>query len=151
MPGLITKAGVLTLIAAGLVACDLGSGNIQRWYSQEQVAKGAVVYAANCAACHGERAQGLVADWRRRQPDGFLPPPPLNGLAHAWHHSLPLLMEIIQKGGVLYDGKMPGFEGQLSEEEQLAAIAWFQSLWSDKIYQRWSEGQRQMMQPGGRP
>lgn len=131
---------MFVLAGSALVACDAENGSTKRWYSQEQVTKGAVVYAANCAACHGDHAQGLVADWQRRQPDGSLPSPPLNGTAHAWHHSLPLLIEIIQKGGVLYDGKMPGFEGQLSEEEQLAAIAWFQNLWSDEIYRLWQQG-----------
>jgi mono/diheme cytochrome c family protein len=139
---------VLAGVGSGLAACDTENSSVERWYSQEQTTKGAVVYAANCAACHGNRAQGLVADWQRRQTDGFLPPPPLNGSAHAWHHSLPLLMEIIQKGGALFDGVMPGFNNSLSEEEQYAVIAWFQSQWSEDIYQLWSEGQGQIMQQG---
>ena len=151
MPRSILIMFVLAGIGSGLAACDVGSRNVERWYSQEQVTKGAAVYAANCAACHGDRAQGLVADWQRRQPDGSLPPPPLNGSAHAWHHSLPLLIEIVQKGGALYNGKMPGFDNSLSEEEQYAVIAWFQSLWSEDIYQRWSEGEGQIMQQGDTP
>ncbi len=146
-----TNVVLLILIGAGLIGCDIKSGKVERWYSQDQVAKGAAVFAANCAACHGDRAQGLVADWQRRQPDGSLPPPPLNGSAHAWHHSLPLLIETVQKGGALYNGKMPGFDNSLSEEEQYAVIAWFQNLWSEDIYQLWSEGQGQMMQQGDKP
>jgi mono/diheme cytochrome c family protein len=142
---------VLTGVGSGLAVCDTENSSIDRWYSQNQVAKGVAVFAANCAACHGDRAQGLVADWQRRQPDGSLPPPPLNGSAHAWHHSLPLLIEIVQKGGVLYNGKMPGFDNSLSEEKQYAVIAWFQNLWSEDIYQLWSEGQGQIMQQGDKP
>jgi mono/diheme cytochrome c family protein len=138
MKSIVTS--LLLTCTALLAACDLGNSRPERWYSQEQVVKGEVVYSTHCAVCHGDRAQGLVADWQRRLPDGFYPPPPLNGTAHAWHHSLPLLIEIVQKGGVLYDGKMPGFERQLSEEEQIASIVWFQSLWSDETYRLWKEG-----------
>jgi mono/diheme cytochrome c family protein len=141
---------MLILIGTGLLACDMKSGKVERWYSQEQVARGAAVFAAFCAACHGDRAQGLVTGWQRRQPDGSLPPPPLNGSAHAWHHALPLLIEIVQKGGVLYNGKMPGFKDRLSEEQQLASIAWFQSLWSDEIYRLWEQG-NQAPQLSGKP
>ncbi|MDQ6965838.1 MAG: cytochrome c, partial [Mariprofundaceae bacterium] len=64
--------------------------------------------------------------------------PPLNGTGHAWHHSMPLLLQIMQEGGAFYDGNMPGFKEQLSEAEQLAVIAWFQSYWSDDIYRQWA-------------
>ncbi|WP_238701294.1 c-type cytochrome [Mariprofundus erugo] len=109
-----------------------------RWYSHGQVALGHAVFESHCARCHGERAQGLVANWRQRLPDGSYPPPPLDGSAHAWHHALPMLLQIVQQGGARYDGKMPGFGDQLSKEEQLAAIAWFQSLWPDETYRQWA-------------
>jgi hypothetical protein len=32
---------------------------------------------------------------------------------------------------------MPGFAAALIEEERMSIIAWFQSLWSDDIYERW--------------
>ncbi len=32
---------------------------------------------------------------------------------------------------------MPGFEGQLTEEKILVAIANFQDFWSDEIYDQW--------------
>jgi len=34
---------------------------------------------------------------------------------------------------------MPGFGGKLKEAEKLAAIAYVQSFWSDKIYDAWDE------------
>ncbi|MDQ6987833.1 MAG: cytochrome c [Mariprofundaceae bacterium] len=134
------RASGIAAILFGLTACDMGGSNAERWYSESQVESGRILFAKNCAACHGESAQGLFADWKRAYPDGSLPPPPLNGSAHAWHHPLPLLLEIVEQGGGRYNGKMPGFAGKLSEAEQYAVIAWFQSLWSDEIYRLWQKG-----------
>ena len=49
-----------------------------------------------------------------------------------------ILESLIKDGGIPLGGKMPGFKDKLSDEETLAAIAYFQSFWSDKIYQKWS-------------
>ncbi len=110
-----------------------------RWYSAELQAQGRAVFAQNCASCHGNNAQGLADDWRARQADGSFPPPPLNGSAHAWHHPLSVLRQVVDEGGTALGGQMPGFAGQLSEEEKLAAIAFFQSYWSDEIYAQWQQ------------
>ncbi|MDX1513549.1 MAG: cytochrome c [Gammaproteobacteria bacterium] len=111
----------------------------ERWYTTAQVERGAVLFQANCAGCHGDRAQGLAADWKQRGADGAFPPPPLNGTAHAWHHPRSVLVRSIKTGGIPLGGKMPGFEGRLGDEEILAVIAYFQSFWSDEIYARWLE------------
>ena len=76
-------------------------------------------------------------NWRKTQADGSYPPPPLNGTAHAWHHPLSVLLRTIQEGGARLGGKMPEFGQTLSREEQLAAIAFFQSKWDEKIYEGW--------------
>ena len=110
-----------------------------RWYSAEQVAQGGKLFQKHCASCHGGKAQGLVSDWRKPQPDGAYPPPPLNGTAHAWHHPLPLLMQTIDRGGIPLGGVMPGFRGKLNDDEKLAVIAWFQNHWPDEVYQRWEQ------------
>ena len=112
---------------------------IGRWYTPEQLALGAQVFARNCAECHGSNAEGTVADWRERLDDGSFPPPPLNGSAHAWHHPREVLLTVINNGGIALGGKMPAFESVLSEEEKLAAIAYFQDFWSDEIYANWME------------
>lgn len=137
---------VLTAVALALLACepetrDAGAPVAQtgRWYSQAQVERGAQVFAQNCAVCHGERAEGLSDDWRQRLDDGSFPPPPLNGSAHAWHHPLPVLLQVINQGGAEFGGKMPGFAELLSEPEKLAAIAYFQSFWSEEIYAQWQQ------------
>ncbi|MFT4862798.1 MAG: mono/diheme cytochrome c family protein [Pseudohongiellaceae bacterium] len=108
-----------------------------RWYSAAQVAQGQQVFAANCASCHGEFAQGLVEDWKAKLADGAFPPPPLDGSAHAWHHPLSVLMGVINDGGVALGGNMPGFQSTLTEQEKLAVIAFFQNYWSDEIYSNW--------------
>ena len=108
-----------------------------RWYSAAQVDLGQTVFSANCAGCHGAGAQGTVVDWRKAQADGSYPPPPLNGTAHAWHHPLSILKRTVREGGLKVGGKMPGFGGKLNDDEQAAAIAFFQSQWNQKIYDAW--------------
>lgn len=131
------------MLAAGLVGLAVaGCGGPQeptlgeRWYTQSQLDQGRSVFLQNCAVCHGVEATG-TADWKRRLADGSLPPPPLNGTAHAWHHDLATLDRSIRDGGVPLGGTMPAFGERLDAEARQAAIAYFQSFWSDEIYQRW--------------
>ena len=109
----------------------------RRWYTTGQVEAGASVFAVHCADCHGDAAQGTVADWQARLADGSFPPPPLNGSAHAWHHPLSVLLQVIDMGGVPLGGQMPAFDDVLADDEKLAAVAWFQDLWSEEIYEQW--------------
>lgn len=109
-----------------------------RWYTDEQVIEGKNLFAANCASCHGKNAES-VPDWRKRDANGNYVPPPLNGTAHAWHHSLKILRQTIRKGGKPVGGIMPAFEDKLSDDQIDAIIAWFQSLWSDEIYSMWMQ------------
>lgn len=111
----------------------------ERWYSNADIQIGQKIFTNNCAVCHGDKAQGLVKDWKQTLTDGSYPAPPLNGTAHAWHHRLKSLLITIQNGGIPIGGTMPGFKGKISQAEQLAAIAYFQSFWSDEIYQAWLE------------
>ncbi len=109
----------------------------QRWYSQQQVVAGEAIFKANCAVCHGVKAEGIVQDWKKTMPDGSYPPPPLNGTAHAWHHSINQLLRSIRNGGIPFGGKMPAFKDTLSTREQLASIAYFQQFWPEDLYQGW--------------
>lgn len=112
--------------------------NTGRWYSLQQVETGKKVYDINCIQCHNPRARGILK-WKEPLQDGSYPPPPLNGSAHAWHHSLPVLLKTINDGGIPIGGKMPPFRDVLTGEEKYAVIAYFQSFWSDEIYKRWLE------------
>ncbi|MDQ6970241.1 MAG: cytochrome c [Mariprofundus sp.] len=121
----------------------------QRWYSEAQVQTGQMLFENHCASCHGLQAQGLVANWKQRDDNGLLPPPPLNGSPHAWHHAMPLLLEIVQQGGSLYDGNMPGFVDVLNTQEQLATVAYFQSYWDDETYNLWQADEKSAIQSLG--
>ncbi|AJQ92330.1 cytochrome c [Gynuella sunshinyii] len=107
-----------------------------RWYSQQQVESGKKLFAANCAICHGANAQA-TPNWKTTDSNGNFPPPPLNGSAHAWHHPLATLGEVIEGGGQPMGGIMPPFGEKLTEEQILAVIAGFQSHWDQSTYQKW--------------
>ena len=109
-----------------------------RWFDAEQVARGAAIYAQNCAVCHGDNAQG-TPDWRQRDASGKFPPPPLDGSAHAWHHPFRALGVQIKFGAPGGQGAMPGFADRLSDQQILDTIAWFQSKWPDEVYAGWLE------------
>ena len=125
----------MVLVTVSAAACASEEG---RWYSDQQIVVGQQVFKQNCAACHGEQAQGTL-EWRKRDANGNLPPPPLNGAAHAWHHPMSVLLRTIERGGVPLGGTMPAFANQLVQEDRLAAIAYFQDFWSDEIYRGWVE------------
>lgn len=108
----------------------------KRWYTEEQVIFGKQIFAKNCAICHGYNAEKTI-DWKKTLPDGSYPPPPLNDTAHAWHHPYKQIIEIITDGGASYKGNMPAFKDSLTLEEKDAAIAYFQSFWSDETYNKW--------------
>ena len=111
---------------------------VKRWYSEQQLALGKDLYLTSCAECHGRQAEGTT-EWRKLDSSGNYPPPPLNGSAHAWHHSLAILERSIAEGGVANGGVMPGFADSMSREDMRATIAYFQSFWPDELYVRWQE------------
>lgn len=124
-----------------LLAIGCGDNNVEkklngRWYTQSQVDRGRIVFAESCAQCHGKSAQGTF-NWKQALPDGSFPPPPLNGSAHAWHHSLSILKRTINNGGIPLGGTMPPFKDKLSESDKDAVIAFFQNYWNDDIYRAW--------------
>ena len=138
-------APALAVLAWAVPMHAFGTGAPERWYDVARVESGEKVYAANCAVCHGARGEA-TPDWRRREPDGSFPPPPLNGTAHTWHHPFGILARQIKFGAPGGGGKMPIFQGKLTDEEIINVIAWFQSLWSDDIYTQWWEIQQRSMQ-----
>jgi mono/diheme cytochrome c family protein len=112
-----------------------------RWYTSEQLAQGKVIFSENCAACHGADAGGVgegVDDWKTPDANGLYPAPPINGSAHAWHHSLAVLLRTINNGGKPLGGTMPAWQGRLTDAEQLSVVAAFQDYWPDAIYARWA-------------
>ena len=123
-----------------LTLCLIGSnaGAAERWFNQPIVDLGNKLFQQHCAVCHGSNAEG-TREWKKPDANGNYPPPPLDGSAHAWHHSIPQLARSIKEGGIKLGGVMPPFGDQLSDEQVLALIAYFQSRWPDEIYQVWHE------------
>ena len=121
-----------------LLCCCGASLAAERWYSQAERDRGARLFQQNCAVCHGANAEG-TADWKQRDANGNLPPPPLNGTAHAWHHSIPQLARSIKEGSIRLGGTMPPFGDKFSNRDVLALIAYFQSKWPDDLYARWHQ------------
>ena len=97
---------------------------------------GQQVFAATCAACHGANGEGHPT-WRIPNEDGLLPPPPLNGDGHTWHHADGLLYRIVSRGGGIpgYESGMPAFGDQLSHQEIVNVLTYVKSLWGDKSFQ----------------
>ncbi len=136
--------GVLPLL---LIACSDSSEQAEqtvsalpeyaRWYKPEQVVSGAELFKVNCAICHGFHAQG-AKDWQKSGADGKFPAPPLNSTGHGWHHPLPILFSVIKNGSPGGQGNMPAWRDKLTESQILNAVAWFQSLWPEEIYQAWA-------------
>lgn len=103
-----------------------------------RIEEGAALFSQNCAVCHGQNAEA-TSDWKKTDSNGIYPPPPLNGSAHAWHHSYDVLKQTIEEGGAKYGGVMPAFGDQLFDQEIDALIAFFQSKWPDDVYRKWVE------------
>ena len=101
------------------------------------IVRGAQLYKQNCASCHGNNAQG-ADNWQKRDAQGKLPPPPLNGTGHAWHHPMTGLKQTIFFGTENIGGSMPGWKGKLSETQVDEILAWLQSKWPDEVYQAWA-------------
>jgi len=131
------KSRILFFIALAALTFNSFAAEGDRWYSNQQVERGEVVFRENCAACHGPNAEA-TANWKQRDANGNFPPPPLNGSAHAWHHDLELLRGTVRDGGQALGGVMPAFADRLSAEDIDSAIAFFQSKWSGEIYRKWA-------------
>ena len=99
---------------------------------------GQVTFEQSCVSCHGKNGEGIVKDWKKRQADGSYPAPPVNGSAHAWHHSPKTLLSTINNGGAKLGGQMPAFKDQLSEEEKQALLDYMYSLWPKDIQAKYS-------------
>ena len=120
-----------------LAALPLPLSGSERKYNPDELSAGLTLYQNNCAVCHGPAAEGLTADWKQRDANGNIPPPPLNGTAHTWHHPLKALFRTVREGNVAIGGTMPAWKDKLSDEEVLLIINWITSLWPDEIYEAW--------------
>lgn len=128
------------LMLCGLLAATAVAA-AERWYKPAHAQIGKRLYDQHCAVCHQPDGRG-APDWRETDANGLLPPPPLNGTAHTWHHPLAVLYRQIMRGSAPGVGNMPPFKDTLSQPEALAIIAYLQSLWSDEVYDAWERTDR---------
>lgn len=138
------------VLLAGLLAAVVAGGQV--WTSnapepggtlssgEVDIAAGVALYAANCAACHGADLEGQE-NWQSPGSDGRLPAPPHDETGHTWHHGDRLLFDYTKFGGqavmaaqgIEFDSGMPGFEGQLSDEEIRSILGFIKSTWPERI------------------
>ena len=105
-----------------------------------QVARGKVVYAEQCASCHGARLEGQP-NWQSRKPDRRLPAPTHNTSGHTWHHPDEDLFKITKEGIAAfappgYSSDMPAFSGALSDADIWAVLAFIKSSWPEETRRR---------------
>lgn len=145
-------------VVVGLMAAGTAAWLVQRKFvppiaadDPRQVARGASVYAARCAQCHGANLEGQP-NWRERQANGRLPAPPHDAGGHTWHHPDEILFGMTKNGitpyaPAGYETDMPAFAGVLTDDEIAAAIAFIKSRWPPDIRaqqahinKQWNEG-----------
>jgi mono/diheme cytochrome c family protein len=130
------KGFLVILTAIFLTGCfDSDDVNAQATDSAEL---GETTFNQNCTSCHGKEGQGLVKDWKKTQANGKYPAPPINGTAHAWHHSPKALLTTINNGGIKIGGWMPGFKDKLSEGEKQGLLDYIHGLWPNEIQQKYN-------------
>ncbi|MFZ8939555.1 MAG: c-type cytochrome [Burkholderiaceae bacterium] len=111
-----------------------------RPYDNAVVLRGEVVYANNCARCHGVNLEG-EANWRVRLPNGKLPAPPHDETGHTWHHPDGYLVAVTTHGlekvlGQTYPNDMPAYGDTLSQDDVVAVLSYIKSRWSPAVRAR---------------
>jgi mono/diheme cytochrome c family protein len=105
----------------------------------QEIALGEMVYATNCASCHGENLEGET-EWKKQNEDGSFRSPPHSAEGHTWHHADNVLIEAIKEGGSRYEemdigvtSNMPAFAATLTDEEVVAVLAFIKSTWPGDV------------------
>ncbi len=127
----------LIILSSVLFLTGCFDNNDAQAQDKDSIKLGKVTFEKNCVTCHGAGAQGLTKNWKQKLPNGKFPAPPLNGSAHAWHHSPKALLSTINNGGIPYGGWMPAFKDKLSEVEKQALLDYIYNLWPKSIQQKY--------------
>jgi len=114
---------------------------LTRIFSPEAITRGAGVFQAHCAECHGPQAQGHPG-WGYDDGEKLILSPPLDGNGNTWKRSRQEMAEMIKNGVRRGDTLvMPAWKGRLSDEDIEDAITWFQALWPPEVYEQWQKAQ----------
>jgi S-disulfanyl-L-cysteine oxidoreductase SoxD len=97
------------------------------------VTQGELVYAQNCANCHGRRLQGQAL-WQLRDQYEGRRAPPHDSTGHTWQHSDDELFTVVKTGKFSTTSKdivsyMPAFDKRLSDDDIVAVLAFIKSRW----------------------
>ena len=131
---LVAWLAIITLASA--CGSDDGSDTRSVADSADPVERGERIFGTYCASCHGDTGEGQP-HWNITKSDGTLPPPPLNGSGHTWHHGDGTLYKQIKFGGGYLDlpgfkSGMPAFDDTLSHQAIVDVLAYVKSLWADQ-------------------
>jgi mono/diheme cytochrome c family protein len=127
------RSWITGLSIAFATSSAFAMGNVTADNAQ-RIEAGRQIYTAQCAACHGARAEGQP-DWDRLDQAGELPAPPHDETGHTWKHSDAMLYRLIRSGWRDPFNKtsrltMPAFGGSLSPEQTRDVIEYLKTLWS---------------------
>lgn len=124
----------LALFTAFIMAGCNGLRQENATPSSPVLKRGAELYAANCASCHGGPKGGKIDDY----------PPRHNANGHTWHHPDCQITSIVLDGfsttnemmrrmmGVPEDApRMPAFRERLTEEDVAAILAYIKTWWTN--------------------
>ena len=137
----LTLGGIASLGVAAWLWASEGEGDIHlRPGDREAVARGAAIYKADCASCHGANLEGQP-HWRERLPNGRLPAPPHDPTGHTWHHPDAQLFALTKLGpaklvGDDYQSDMPGFGDKLRDDQIVDVLSYIKSTWPKEIQAR---------------
>jgi mono/diheme cytochrome c family protein len=138
------RAVVALALLAMLAGCDRQPPGLLRPEDPQVTARGATIYQARCALCHGARLEGQP-NWRIRDAAGRLPAPPHDASGHTWHHPDAVLFAITKEGVAKaanldsYESSMPAFGGVLSDDEIVAVLSWIKAQWPRDIRRQQDE------------
>ena len=94
----------------------------------DRVREGEAAYGQYCASCHRADLSG-DPDWKTRNADGSLRPPPHDNTGHTWHHSDALLLSLTRDDSVFPESRMPSFGGTLTDDKIIAILEFIKSSW----------------------
>lgn len=134
-------AGAAVVAAAFFWRGGPADAGLLRPQDADLVARGAAIYQAQCASCHGADLQG-ERNWQSPGPDGLMPAPPHDETGHTWHHPDEILFRITKLGVAKaanlqdYRSAMPAYDDVLTDEEIIAALSWIKAQWPEDIQER---------------
>ncbi len=134
------KTVVSEKITATQLPADLG-----RNFTVESITRGAAVFQARCAECHGPQAQGHPGWVKGQKVDkknkqSFIVASPLDGTGVAHQLKKSQLVKVIKQGIKRNNVPvMPGAKDQLSGQDIEDVITWFQALWPPYVYEAWNK------------